>query len=77
LYELHDTRRKCFAYIPEPNCYSSSSVALIMAEATAEPEVAAHGGARLAKDLFSGAMGGIAQVLLGSSACHDLTSLDT
>jgi hypothetical protein len=38
-----------------------------MSEAAAEPDVAAGGGVRLAKDLFSGAMGGIAQVLLGRS----------
>jgi hypothetical protein len=40
-----------------------------MAEATAEFDAAAapDSGARLAKDLFSGAMGGIAQVLLGPS----------
>jgi hypothetical protein len=39
-----------------------------MAEAPAEPDAAvAGGGVRLAKDLFSGAMGGIAQVLLGQS----------
>ena len=39
-----------------------------MAEAAAEPDAAvANGGAQVAKDLFSGAMGGIAQVLIGQS----------
>ena len=39
-----------------------------MADAATEPDVA--GGVRLAKDLFSGAMGGIAQVLLGRSQSY-------
>jgi hypothetical protein len=43
-----------------------------MAETMADSEtVTAHGGVRLAKDLFSGAMGGIAQVLLGQSLLHN------
>jgi hypothetical protein len=50
-----------------------------MAEATAEPEaVAANGGAQVAKDLFSGAMGGIAQVMIGQSTviCFDGVNTD-
>lgn len=49
-----------------------------MAEEMADSEtVTAHGGVRLAKDLFSGAMGGIAQVLLGQSLLHIMPKIMT
>lgn len=39
--------------------------------APAEEAVVSDGGSQMTKDLFSGAMGGIAQVMIGMHDLHD------